>query len=87
MKAFNTDEEIVQDFAKSANSATKAMWDATAQNKVAGAVRRDVLESADPSMMVDTLAFLRTEYGSETAYLDKIGFMSEWSERLQKTQK
>jgi len=81
------DDLIVRDYAESRDTLTKEMIAATNGVEMAKGVNMDVMGSADPSNMEETLRWIRERHGGSIhSYLDKIGFDHEWRTRFQNTQ-
>lgn len=75
-----TDEEIIQDFARS--SSVRRLAEEHLYKVFKDKVDIDSFANASPQTMMGALTYLRTKYGSVENYLDAAGFDEHWRRRF-----
>ena len=76
------DATIVNDFAKSASVQSFVAHKLQTEMKLSSGIS-NTFSQAPPDAMIQTLQFLRGNYGSITTYLDSVGFDESWQKRFQ----
>ena len=75
-----TDEDMIQDFAKS--SAVRTLAEQRYYEIFNGKANNESFANASPETMKGALQYLRTKYGSIEKYLDAAGFDESWRHRF-----
>lgn len=77
-----TDEDIINDFAKS--ECIRALAEEKYARIFKGQIDSVDFSNADPETMMISLDYLRTKYGSINEYLDSAGFDESWRTRFKR---